>query len=239
LASDVKVDIYSDVVCPWCAIGKARFESALSRFAERDEVEVRYRSFELDPSAPAFSERDLAAHLAEKYKMSIEKARESQRRLTELAAVDGLEFRFDRARRGNTFDAHRLLHFAHEVGLEAALKARLFDAYFTEGEAIADRETLVRLGSEVGLDALKSAEMLDSDRYAAEVRADEQMARDLGITGVPFFVIDDRYGISGAQSADFFLSALEAAWRERPVPRDEARGACEGEACELPGSAAS
>jgi predicted DsbA family dithiol-disulfide isomerase len=235
----VKVDIYSDVVCPWCAIGKARFESALSRFAERDEVEVRYRSFELDPGAPASSERDLAAHLAEKYGMSIEKARESQRRLTELAALDGLDFHFDRARRANTFDAHRLLHFAHEVGLEAALKARLFDAYFTEGEAIADRDTLVRLGSEVGLDALKSAEMLDSDRYAAEVRADEQMARDLGITGVPFFVIDDRYGISGAQSADFFLGALEAAWGERSVPSDEAAGACEDEACELPGSAAS
>ena len=230
----MKVDIYSDVVCPWCAIGKARFESALSRFAERDEVEVRYRSFELDPSAPSTSDRDLATHLAEKYGMSIDKARESQRRLTELAALDGLEFHFDRARRANTFDAHRMLHFAHEVGLEVALKARLFDAYFSEGEAIADRDTLVRLGSEVGLDPAKSAEVLDSGRYGDEVRADEQRARDLGISGVPFFVIDDRYGISGAQSADFFLSALDAAWREGTAPRDEAAGRCEDDVCELP-----
>jgi predicted DsbA family dithiol-disulfide isomerase len=208
----MQVEIFSDVVCPWCAIGKRRFEAALENFDHQDEVDVHWLAFELDPSAPASSDVDVATHLAQKYGMSREQAITSQERLAELAAADGLEFHFERTRRANTFDAHRLLHYAHEVGAQDALKERLFRAYFTEGEEIADHATLVRLGTEVGLDSDKSAEVLESGRYATEVRADEAAARELGVTGVPFFVIDRRYGISGAQSPEMILQVLDEAW---------------------------
>jgi predicted DsbA family dithiol-disulfide isomerase len=208
----MKVEIFSDVVCPWCAIGKRRFEAALERFDHQEEVDVHWRAFELDPSAPASSDVDVATHLAEKYGISRAQAIASQERLAELAAANGLEFHFERTKRANTFDAHRLLHYAHEVDAQGALKERLFRAYFTDGEAIADHATLVRLGTDVGLDAEKSAEVLESGRYATEVRADEAAARELGVTGVPFFVIDRRYGISGAQSPEMILQVLDEAW---------------------------
>jgi predicted DsbA family dithiol-disulfide isomerase len=208
----MRVEIFSDVVCPWCAIGKRRFEAALERFDHQEAVDVHWRAFELDPAAPASSDLDMATHLANKYGISKAQATASQERLTELAAADGLEFHFDRTKRANTFDAHRLLRYAHEVGAQGALKERLFRAYFTDGEAIADRATLVRLGTDVGLDAEKSAEVLESGRYAAEVRADEAVARQLGVTGVPFFVIDRRYGIPGAQSPETILQVLDEAW---------------------------
>jgi predicted DsbA family dithiol-disulfide isomerase len=156
--------------------------------------------------------------------------------LAALAAEDGLEFHFEKAKRGNTFDAHRLLHYAHEVGVQDALKERLFQAYFTEGEAVADRATLVRLGAEVGLDEEKSAEVLDGDRYAAEVRADELEARSFGINGVPFFVIDRHYGISGAQSPEAILEVLNAAWAESHpllVTASDPDVTCEGDSCEI------
>ncbi len=165
----MKVEIYSDVVCPWCAIGKARFDSALARFEHVEDVEVSFRSFELDPEAPRVSDEDAATRLATKYGMSLEQALASQERLAGLAGQEGLEFNFERSRRGNTFDAHRLLHLAGEVGLQGALKDRLMQAYFAEGAPIGDRETLVRLGAEVGLSAAKSAEVLESDRYGAGV----------------------------------------------------------------------
>ena len=225
----MEVEIFSDVVCPWCAIGKRRFEAALERFDQQEEVDVHWRAFELDPSAPASSDVDVATHLAEKYGMSRAQAIASQERLADLAAAEGLEFHFELAKRANTFDAHRLLHYAHEVGAQDALKERLFRAYFTEGEEIADHATLVRLGSEVGLDSDKSAEVLESGRYATEVRADEAAARELGVTGVPFFVIDRRYGISGAQSPEMILQVLNEAWaKAHPlvVSRDP------GECCE-------
>jgi predicted DsbA family dithiol-disulfide isomerase len=231
----MKVEIFSDVVCPWCAIGKRRFEAALERFDHQDEVDVHWRAFELDPSAPASSDVDVATHLAEKYGMSRAQAIASQERLADLAAADGLEFHFERTKRANTFDAHRLLHYAHEVGAQDALKERLFRAYFTEGEEIADHATLVRLGTEVGLDSDKSAEVLESGRYATEVRADEAAARELGVTGVPFFVIDRRYGISGAQSPEMILQVLDEAWaKAHPfVVSGDAGERCEDGSCPI------
>jgi predicted DsbA family dithiol-disulfide isomerase len=211
-----EVEIFSDIVCPWCAIGKRRFEAALEVFSHAEEVDVHWRAFGLDPSAPAVSDVDIAFQLAEKYGMTRDQAVASQERLTATAALDGLEFHFEKAKRGNTFDAYRLLHYAHEVGVQDALKERLFRAYFTEGEAIGDRATLVRLGEEIGLDATKSAEVLGSDRYATEVRADELEARELGIDSVPFFVIDRHFRISGAQSPDAILRVLEEAWTREP-----------------------
>jgi predicted DsbA family dithiol-disulfide isomerase len=229
----MKVEIFSDVVCPWCAIGKRRFEAALEGFDHREEVDVHWRAFELDPSAPPSSDVDVASHIAEKYGMSRAQAIASQEKLAELAAADGLEFHFELTKRANTFAAHRLLHYAHEVGLQDALKERLFRAYFTEGEAIADHATLVRLGTEVGLDADKSAEVLESGRYATEVRADEAAARDLGVTGVPFFVIDRRYGISGAQRPEMILQVLDEAWaKAHPlIVSGDAGERCEDGSC--------
>jgi len=210
----MKVEIWSDVVCPWCYIGKRRFESALARFEHRDDVDVVWRSFELDPSAPARRTGDPAERLADKYGMSREQAVASQDRLTQMAEGEGLAFHFENAQSGNTFDAHRLLHLASERGLQDELKERLFRAYFSEGEAIGETETLVRLGAEVGLDAAEAGAVLGSNTYAEEVRVEEQEARELGINGVPFFVVDRRCGVSGAQPADALLLVLERAWAE-------------------------
>jgi predicted DsbA family dithiol-disulfide isomerase len=232
----VRVEIFSDVVCPWCAIGKRRFDRALACFSRSNEVDVVWRAFELDPSAPAIAKGDMATHLAEKYNMSLEQARASQAQLAAMAAQEGLDFHFERARRANTFDAHRLLHHARQLGMQDALKERLFGAYFTEGAAIGDRATLVRLAEEVGLDRTKSAEILEGGRYGDEVRADEADARNLGISGVPFFVIDGRYGISGAQNSETILRVLEEAWAhshsmDAAVGED---GTCGDEQCQLP-----
>ncbi|MFZ0664218.1 MAG: DsbA family oxidoreductase [Acidimicrobiales bacterium] len=233
----MKIEVFSDVVCPWCAIGKRRFEAALERFPHRDEVDIIWRAFELDPGAPALVEVDLVSHLAEKYGMTRDEAMASQERLSAMAAEEGLEFHFDRARRANTFDAHRLLHYALEVGRQDALKERLFEAYFRDGETISDHPTLVRLAEEVGLDGAKAKEVLESGRYADEVRTDEADARAFGITGVPFFVVDRRYGISGAQSPQSILQVLEEAWANKApelVVSDGDAAACDGESCALP-----
>jgi len=210
----MNLEIWSDVVCPWCSIGKRRFERALERFAHRDSVNVRWRSFELDPTAPPIRTGDAAQRLADKYGMSLVEAHQRQAQIVQLAAAEGLDFRLDIAQSGNTFDAHRLLHLAHERGIQSEVKERLFRAYFSDGEPIGDRETLVRLVSETGIPAEDARSVLDSDQFADDVRADEREARDLGISGVPFFVLDRRYGISGAQPADLLLQALDQTWAE-------------------------
>ncbi len=232
----MKVDIFSDVVCPWCAIGKRRFERAVDGFTHKAEVEVTWRAFELDPSAPAHTEGDMTAHLAKKYGVTLDEARSSQARLSAMASAEGLEFHFEQTRRANTFDAHRLLHFALDVGVQDALKERLFRAYFTEGASIGDTATLVRLGEEVGLDGPKCAEVLQVGTYGTEVRGDEAEARSLGISGVPFFVIDGKYGISGAQQPETILQVLNEAWsRSHPLSPIIGDGAvCDDEHCELP-----
>jgi len=210
----MQLEIWSDVVCPWCAIGKRRIEAALARFGHRDEVTVRWRSFELDPTAPVERPGELVEHLAEKYGLTRAKAEAFQRQMTEQAAGEGWEFRLDRARGANTFDAHRLLHLAAEHGVQDAVKERLMRAYLTDGERIGDRETLARLGAEAGLDEAEARAVLGSTRFADEVRADERQAHAFGISAVPFFVIDRRYGVPGAQPADVLLEALETAWAE-------------------------
>jgi predicted DsbA family dithiol-disulfide isomerase len=232
----MKVEIFSDVVCPWCSVGKRRFEAALERFDHADEVEVVWRAYELDPQAPAYREGDYVDRLARKYGMARPQAVASIERLTATAATEGLDFHFERARPGNTFNAHRLLHYAGEAGpgLQDALKERLFLAYFTEGAAIGESETLVRLAAEVGLDAQECADILDSDRYADDVRADEREAVDLGITGVPFFVVDGKFGIPGAQDADTILNVLDRAWAKAhplEVVSVPAGDACEDGSC--------
>ena len=208
----MQVEIWSDVVCPWCAIGKRRFETALAGFEHRDEVEVRYRSFELDPTTPRSYEGNATQRLADKYGVPLEQARAMEQRVVDAAAGEGLAFDFDRARPGNTVDAHRLLHLAADRGRQAELKERLLLAYFAEGRAIGDPDTLAGLAAEAGLDAAEARAVLDSDAYLPEVREDQATARALGITGVPFFVLDRAYGLSGAQPAEVLLGALRQAW---------------------------
>ncbi|CAA9343384.1 MAG: 2-hydroxychromene-2-carboxylate isomerase/DsbA-like thioredoxin domain [uncultured Frankineae bacterium] len=234
VAPGMKVEIWSDVVCPWCYVGKRRFEQALAGFAHRDEVEVVWRAFELDSTAPAERTGGYAENLAAKYGTDVPRAQQMVDTMTATAAQDGLELRFDRARPGNTFDAHRLLHLAAERGVQDAVKERLLRATFTEGEPIGDAETLVRLVTEAGLDADEAREVLATDRFAAEVRGDQAQARAYGITGVPFFVVDGRYGVSGAQPAQALEQVLAQAWAERAplqMARTAAGPGCDGDAC--------
>lgn len=212
----LRIDIWSDIACPWCYVGKRRLEQALARFSHRDDVEVVWRAFELDPSAPRVRDpqQSYAERLGRKYGTTPAQAQTMIDRMVDTAAGDGLALRFDHIRPGNTFDAHRLLHLAHERGVQDALKERLLRAYLTEGQAIGEPDVLAPLAREVGLDEREVADLLAGDRYAAEVRKDEALARELGISGVPFFVLAGRLGVSGAQPTDVLLGALDRAWRE-------------------------
>ena len=236
----MKVEIWSDVVCPWCSIGKSRFEAAVERFEHGDQVEVVWRSFELDPQAPNHHDGELVDRLAQKYGMTRDQAEAAQARLTAVAAEEGLDFRFDRAQSGNSFDAHRLLHLAAGDGLQNDLKDRLFRAYFTEGEAIGEPETLRRLAIEVGLDPVEVDRVLSGDAFADAVRADEAEAKARGVSGVPFFVVDRRFGVSGAQSADLLLDVLRQAWGDQPpltvIAAVEAGAGveCDADGCAVP-----
>jgi predicted DsbA family dithiol-disulfide isomerase len=229
----VEVEIWSDIVCPWCYIGKRRFEAALLQFEHADAVSVTYRSFELDPHAPAERDSSHEEHLARKYGITVERARQLDEQMTQAAAAEGLEFHFERMRGGNTFDAHRLLHLARGRGKQLELKERLLRATFTEGAAIGDRVTLGSLAADAGLDVDEVSAVLESERFAAEVRADEQQAVAYGISGVPFFVVDAAYGVSGAQPAEVLLQVLRRAYDERTPARVVAAAAagCDGDAC--------
>ena len=240
----MQVEIWSDVVCPWCYIGKRRFEAALAQFEHRDQVELTWRSFELDPGAPRLLPGTLGEILARKKGMPVAQAEAMQAQLTTLAAADGLEYHFERTKSGNSFDAHRLLHLAAATPaaagtrLQDAMKERLLRAYFTEGLPIGDPETLVSLAAEVGIDPGAARAALEGDAYAEAVRADERRATTLGIRGVPFVVIDGRYGVSGAQTPEVFLRALETAWAEsqpsETAAASDASGSCASDTCAVP-----
>jgi predicted DsbA family dithiol-disulfide isomerase len=208
------VEIWSDVVCPWCYLGKKQFERALEGFSHRDEVEVVYRSFELDPAAPRDVTTPTVERLANKYGMTTTDADGAQRQMTERAAQLGLEFRLDGLRSGNTHDAHRLLQLAKARERQPELMERLHRAYFTEQRSIFDTSSLAELAVEVGLDDAEAKHVLDGNTYAEEVDADEAMAHQLGVSGVPFFVIDRRFAVSGAQPSDVIVESLEHAWAQ-------------------------
>jgi predicted DsbA family dithiol-disulfide isomerase len=215
MAAVLQVDIWSDIACPWCYVGKRRFEAALADYPARAQVHVVWRSFQLDPSAPRVQpEQCYAERLAAKYGTSPAQAQALIERMVQTAASDGIAMDFERIQPGNTFDAHRLLHWAKARGAQDALEERLFRAYLCEGQAIGDADVLMRLAGEVGLDLDEARGVLDTDIYDAEVRADIARARELGISGVPFFVIGGRYGVSGAQPAELLRAALEQAAAE-------------------------
>jgi predicted DsbA family dithiol-disulfide isomerase len=220
----VDVEIWSDIACPWCYVGKRRFEAALAAFEHRDDVAVTWRSFELDPQAPVARAVDSATHLAQKYGMSRDEAVASQRKLAEVAAGYGLDMRFDLTRGGNTFDAHRLVQLAKVEGVQDTMKERLMRAYFTEGEPIGDPEALARLAIEVGLPEDRVRDVLDGDRYATDVREDERTAMALGINAVPFFVVDRRVGAAGAHPPEALGELLRRGWEAR-TPTDVAADA--------------
>jgi len=221
----VNVEIWSDIACPWCYVGKRRLEAALAGFEHRDDVTVTWRSFELDPVAPREREVDGATHLAEKYGTSVEQARAMQQRMTDTAAEDGLDFRFDLARAGNTFDAHRLVHLAAAHGRQDEMKERLMRAYLTEGEPIGDPAALHRLAIEIGLPEDEVRDLLAGDRFADEVREDERTAARFGIHAVPFFVVDRAIGASGAQPPEVLGELLRRGWEaQQPVVQVVADG---------------
>jgi predicted DsbA family dithiol-disulfide isomerase len=228
----MEVEIWSDIACPWCYIGKRRFEAALAGFEHRDDVRVTWRSFELDPSAPREREGDRATRLAEKYGITVERAKEMERTVTDAAAGEGLDFHLDIQRSGTTFDGHRVVHLAAEHGLGDAMKERLLGAYFTEGQLMSDHDTLVRLAVEVGLDEDEVRQMLASDRFTDAVRDDERTAGRFGISAVPTFVVDRAIGASGAHPPEALNELLRQGW-ERRQPVTVIAG---GETCDADGN---
>ena len=206
----MRVDIWSDVVCPWCYLGKARFEKALAGFGGRRDVEVVYRSFELDPSWPRDQTMPILDMLASKYHLSPADAKAAEGQIAALARAEGLPFRSDRPL-GNTFDLHRVLHLGRDQGFQHRLLDAIYHAYFGEAADVFDPDTVAKVAATAGLDPDDVQQVVGSDDYTADVRADEDQARQLGISGVPFFVFDGRLGVSGAQSTETFTEALRQA----------------------------
>jgi predicted DsbA family dithiol-disulfide isomerase len=229
----MKVEIWSDVACPFCYIGKHRFEEGLERFEHKDGVTVEYRGFQLDPNASREPDRDLYDVLARKFGISREQAIGMNRRVAEQGREAGIDFRFGDVIPSNTFDAHRLIKFAGRHGKEREVVELLFEAYFTAGRNVADPAALLDVAEKAGLDRKAAEEMLASDAHADEVRADGLEASRLGARGVPFFVINRKYGVSGAQPTEVFLDALRRAWEdEHPLVMTGGQGdGCEDGAC--------
>jgi predicted DsbA family dithiol-disulfide isomerase len=234
----MQIEIWSDVVCPWCYIGKRRLEKALESFEHADDVEIVWRSFELDPSAPQEPVETVAEVLGRKYGGGPEVGRQMVDRVEAVAAEEGLLFRHHQSLRVNTVDAHRVLHLALETGgpaLQGRLKEALLSAYFVETENVADHDTLLRIAAGLGLDEVRIKEVLTGDEYADAVEADVREAVSLGATGVPFYVVDRKYGIAGAQPSDVFAQVLDKAWSESHPQLDVVGGAdaCGPDGCAI------
>lgn len=210
----MKIEIWSDVMCPFCYIGKRKFESAMAEFEHKDNVEVIWKSFQLNPSLKTDPSKNTVQHLAETKGWTMEYTRNTIQYVMEMAQGVGLNYDFDKAVVANSFDAHRFIQFAKTLGKGDAAEERLFKAYFTEGKNTADHATLVQLGTEIGVNAEDLKKVLASNAYAQEVNKDVKEAEQIGVTGVPFFVVDRKFAVSGAQDSKTFLGALEKAWKE-------------------------
>jgi predicted DsbA family dithiol-disulfide isomerase len=210
----MKVEIWSDVMCPFCYIGKRRFENALQELPFKDDIEVEWKSFQLNPDLQYQPGRNIDQYLAERKGFSIEKAKELNNYVTEMAAQEGLTYDFEKAVVANSFDAHRFAHLAKKQGKGDAAEESLFKAYFSEGRNISDYDTLVQLGIDIGLDATAVKQALENEDYTKEVYKDIAEADAIGVRGVPFFVIDRKYAVSGAQAKDVFAQALERSYTE-------------------------
>jgi predicted DsbA family dithiol-disulfide isomerase len=211
----MKVEIWSDIACPYCYLGKHKFENALNKFENKEEVEVIWHSFQLDPSISFEADRTMVQYLVDYKGYDPEDVKEMTAGIVASSVREGLEMNFDKVKPANTLDAHRLLHMALMTGLQDEAEERLFRAYFTEGENIQDRLTLIRLGEEIGLQREQLIKLLESDLYLDEVKRDFHEARQIGVRGVPFFLIDEKYTVAGAQDSSYFLKALTKAWSEK------------------------
>lgn len=212
MSETIRVDVWSDIACPWCFLGKHRFEAGLQKFAEKFPevfVEVESHSFELAPDTPVDFSGSEIDFLVKHKGMAVDQVEAMLEQMSELGAAEGVDLNFAQVRHTNTHRAHRVLHLAKEQGLQAELQERLFRAYFSEGVEIADPEQLARLGEEVGLDGQEVIEALDDEGYGDEVERDITRARMLGVTGVPYFLLEEKYAVPGAQSAETFASVLE------------------------------
>jgi predicted DsbA family dithiol-disulfide isomerase len=222
----MKVEIWSDIVCPFCYIGKRKFEKALEAFTEKDKVEIVWRSFQLDPDMKYVPGQSLHEYLGKRKGVSTEQGKQMNDAMTKMAEEVGLEYNFDQAVINNTLDAHRLLHLAKTNGLQNEMKEELFRAYYTEGKNIGDAETLVQLGADVGLPPVEIRKMLKGSQYKEEVLQDQHIAAQVGARGVPFFVFNDKYAVSGAQPAEVFTQVLNKVWEEeKPVVVEETNSA--------------
>ncbi|RPF51027.1 DsbA family oxidoreductase [Aquisalibacillus elongatus] len=210
----MKIEIWSDVVCPFCYIGKKRLEHAMEQFDHSDEVQLQFRSFQLDPTAKKNTNEDIHEMLANKYGMSYEEGKRMNDQMAEQAKEVGLEFNFDDVIPTNTEDAHRLSHFADQQGKMYDMMERLMQAYFTEGKNVGDQDVLAVLAEEVGLNREESLEILETVKYKRDVVNDQQEAGQLGVQGVPFFVFNEKYAVSGAQPTDVFLDVLNKVHEE-------------------------
>jgi len=227
-ANKLKVEIWSDVMCPFCYIGKRRFEGALQQFEHADNVEVTWKSFQLDPTMKSEPGKNIHEYLAERKGFSLERSHQLHEQMTANAAELGLEYNFDKAVIANSFDAHRFSHLAKVHGVQDAAEEALFKAYFTDGKDISNHETLAELGAQIGLDAELVKQTLASDQYANEVNEDIYEAQQIGARGVPFFVLADKYAVSGAQPVETFLGALNQTWNEvMPVATEITGDFCE------------
>ncbi|MFJ7726980.1 DsbA family oxidoreductase [Neobacillus sp. NPDC097160] len=229
----MKIEVWSDYVCPFCYIGKRRLEEALDQFPHKDQVEVEFKSFELDPNSPEYSGQNIHEVLAKKYGMSIDQAKQANHGVGQQAATVGLTFNFDEMKPTNTFDAHRLAKFAKTKGKEAVLSEKLLQAYFTESKHIGDADTLAEIAEVSGLDRQEVVKVLqDKTAYANDVRADQGIAQQYRIGGVPYFIINSKYAISGAQPIETFRGALEKVWEEEnPAPVLQDLSTNEGASC--------
>lgn len=212
--TSMKVEIWSDVVCPFCYIGKRNFEAALKQFNEREDIDVSWKSFQLDPTTPEISTETVYEYLAHRKGISLEQSQQMHEHVVQTAANAGLDYRFDLAKVANTMKAHCLLQFAKTKGAGDQTKERLLHAYFCAGENIGSDDVLISIGKEVGLNSDEVKDSLYSDDFRRAVNADIQEAQNLGVSGVPFFVLDRKYGISGAQPVEHMLATLEKAYSE-------------------------
>jgi predicted DsbA family dithiol-disulfide isomerase len=228
----MKIEIWSDVACPWCYIGKRRFETALAAFPHRESVEVTWRSYQLDPTLPDHYEGTELDYLSTRKGMAPDQVSGMFEHVAAQAKAEGLNYRFDDVVVANSFTAHRLIHLAAVHGKQDAAKERLLSDHFEHGKDIGKQDYLTSLGLDLGIDAGEVAELFSTDKYAADVRQDFEEGRSLGINGVPFFVIDRKFGLSGAQPAETFTAALEQAWQDsNPLVLVNATGDGAGEAC--------
>ena len=231
----MKVDIWSDVRCPFCYIGKRKFENALEKFPHKNDVEVNWHSFELDPSLETNTEVSAIEHISEIKGISKVQAEGMHEHVINVAKEVGLDFDFKKSVVANSFNAHRLIQFAKTKGLGNEIEEQLFKAHFTEGKNIDDKETLVQTGMATGLHENEIREMLASDAFAKEVNQDEMQAQSIGVRGVPFFVLNDKYAVSGAQSPDTFLEVLNQTWIEFEE-ENKPLIVTEGESCTVDGT---